>query len=49
VVEGESDELGEAHESARSGRDVAVAGEVEVDKLAEGEEGGEGDADDITQ
>ena len=49
VVEGEREELGEARESARSGRDKAAAGEVEVDEIAEGEDGGEVDAEYITQ
>jgi hypothetical protein len=40
VVEGERDELGEAHKDVRSRRDEATA--AEVDKVAEGEEGREG-------
>jgi hypothetical protein len=47
VVEGERDELGEAHKYMRSRRDEAAVAKVEVDKVAKGEEGG--DADEVAQ
>jgi hypothetical protein len=47
VVESEHNELGEAQKYVRSKRDEAASTEVEVDKVAEGEEGGEGNMDEV--
>jgi hypothetical protein len=47
VVEGERNKLGEAHKYVWSKRDEAASAEVEVDKVAEGEEGGEGNMDEV--